>query len=90
MIRIDDDALHVWWCWSPTRYGKGYWKATGREGDYGISDTRPEAIATAVSAAASSYGRRPIVIHDEYFNVIARITRVRVKPASQFFQDSVP
>jgi len=87
-MNITDNDLHVWY----SRYG---WKASGKEGDYGIAKNFKEAVRIACDASLTgSGGNRPIAIHEIAWwtpkSIAWRILRVRGKGSSQLFQDNVP
>jgi hypothetical protein len=80
----------------------GYWRVSGREGDYGITRSRREAIEIAcdVTCTASHWmgpdlgtiphGYRPIAVYREDGSLACVLTRVRGRASSQSFQDAVP
>lgn len=81
---VTGDELHV------ARGRDGTWWAVGKEGSYGGSKSRREAIDIAKDASATAHhGRRRIVVHFIYGGVAAVITRTNVRPAPQWFQDTV-
>ncbi len=92
-MTIDDECLHVWY--SPTL---GYWKASGKEGDYGISRDRNVAVSMAVDAARTrgpSYrwhnGLRPVLVHaKERGTVVSRFVPTDGPGSPQWEQDLVP
>ena len=71
-----------------------YWRCRGKQGDYGISKKREEAIKIALDTWVTAGHFDRIFVHGglghgRYSRFI--ITRVKKgKPSSQFFQDSVP
>lgn len=81
---IRDEHLHVW----RSRYG---WKASGKEGDFGIGETRTKAIAIAADASATGHGgRRQIRIYTFYGRHEYTIKKTDQRPSNQAFQDDVP
>ena len=90
---ITDDLLHVWY--SPSL---DVWKASGSEGDYGISHSRNGAVDIAVDASRTrgpSYrwkdGLRPIVVHARVRGtIVAKLVPSAGEGSSQLFQDAVP
>jgi hypothetical protein len=85
-VIVRDDALHV-----GRDRNKTWWVVGHPEGSYGGSTRRSEAIKIAIDTSATGFhGKRRIVVHHYYGGVAFVITRVRQRPSSQFFQDSVP
>lgn len=82
-VPVHDDAIHV-------GFDGEMWWAVGRQGSYGGSHKRIEAIKIARDASATAHhGTRRIVVHYRYGNVAYVITKVYQPPSPQFFQDSV-
>jgi len=84
---VEDDDLHVWYSFSLS-----LWKASGREGDYGIRERLHDAVDVAIDASQTAHhAKRRIVVHAKHRGTVTRrFTPTDGPGSSQLFQDSVP
>lgn len=81
---ITDDDIHVWF-----DAGLMRWKATGKEGDYGMSVSRGVAIQIASDAAVTRHPSLAVTVHTGSGRIYKRITQPKGIAMPQFFQDNV-
>lgn len=81
-----DDRLYVGY----SARDEMWWAVGGKEGSFGGSKIRREAIAIARDASATAYhGKRHIVVRTKAGKTEFVIRLVNQKASPQFFQDSV-